>query len=319
MSHVFGPVQSRRLGRSLGIDLVPHKTCNWNCVYCQLGRTVPLTNVRRQYRSTQSVLSDVRQALRECREKINWITFVGSGEPTLHIDIGLLIREVKDLTDIPVAVITNGSLLHDASVAGELAIADAILPSLDAGDEALYHAINRPHPQLTYDSLRRGLTEFRQSYHGRFWVEVMLVAGMNDKEPALLDLAAALREISPDEVHISTPFRATAEHWVRQPSGEAIARAREIVGEKARFMAPASVDVKLGGDAAGSLAEVISRHPLPEEEVRATFAGCLQDPDEGMRHLAENGSLQRVYREGRWFWCPLGATYADGHDEGGHR
>jgi wyosine [tRNA(Phe)-imidazoG37] synthetase (radical SAM superfamily) len=271
-----------------------------------------LTNVRRQYRSTQAVLSDLRKALQDCREKIEWITFVGSGEPTLHIDIGLLIREIKDLTDIPVAVITNGSLLHDAGVAEELAVADAVLPSLDAGDEALYRAINRPHPDLGYDSLRRGLRAFREHYHGRMWVEVMLVADMNDTEPALLDLAEALREISPEEVHITTPFRPTAESWVRQPTTMAIARAREVFGKKARVMAPAPADVKLGSDdAVGALAAVIARHPLAEEEVRATLAGSLQDPDEGMWRLAEDGRLQRVYREGRWFWCPAGTTYAD--------
>lgn len=144
MAYVFGPVHARRLGRSLGVDLVPQKTCNWNCVYCQLGRTVPVTNVRREYRCTQILLSNIRKALRNCREEIDWITFVGSGEPTLHIDIGRLIREVKEITDAPVAVITNGSLLHLPEVARDLAAADAVLPSLDAGDESLYRAINRP-------------------------------------------------------------------------------------------------------------------------------------------------------------------------------
>ncbi|MBZ5570196.1 MAG: radical SAM protein [Acidobacteriia bacterium] len=314
MSHVFGPIQSRRLGRSMGIDLVPHKTCNWNCVYCQLGRTIPLTNERRQYRSTQTVLSDFRRALHECREKVDWITFVGSGEPTLHIDLGHLIREIKDLTDIAVAVITNGSLLWDVDVEGEVAMADAVLPSLDAGDEAIYRAINRPHPDLTYDSLVRGLRGFRRYYKGKLWVEVMLVADMNDTEPALLDLAKALHDISPDEVHISTPFHATAEHWVRQPTAEATALAQAILGEKAKVLAPVSADVNLDKDrAAEAIADVITRHPLPEDEVRATFAGCLQDANEGVQRLGATGTLQRVYREGRWFWCPAGATYADAH------
>jgi wyosine [tRNA(Phe)-imidazoG37] synthetase (radical SAM superfamily) len=198
-------------------------------------------------------------------------------------------------------------------VARDLALADAVLPSLDAGEESLYRAINRPHPQLTFDSLRRGLTEFRRSYPGRFWVEVMLVAGMNDGEPALRDLAALLQEISPDEVHISTPFRAPAERWVSAPAPQTLALAKGMFGEKARVLMPAPADVKLGGgNAVEVLTEVITRHPLPEEEVRATFAGSLEDPGEGARRLADQGALQRVYREGRWFWCPAGATYADG-------
>ncbi len=126
MPHVFGPVQSRRLGRSLGVDVVPQKTCNWNCVYCQLGRTVPVTNVRREYRSTQILASDIRKPLQNCREELDWITFAGSGEPTLHVDIGRLIREVKEMTDTPVAVITNGSLLYLQEVARDLAAADAV-------------------------------------------------------------------------------------------------------------------------------------------------------------------------------------------------
>jgi wyosine [tRNA(Phe)-imidazoG37] synthetase (radical SAM superfamily) len=316
MPHVFGPVRSRRLGRSLGLDVVPQKICNWNCVYCQLGRTVPVTNVRREYRSTQILASDIRKSLQNCREDIDWITLVGSGEPTLHVDLGQLIREVKEMTDTPVAVITNGSLLHMPEVARDLAAADAVLPSLDAGSEPLYLAINRPHPQLTFDSLRRGLTGFRQSYHGRFWVEVMLVGGMNDGEPAPRDLTRVLQEISPDEVHISTPFRAAAEPWVHEPPSQAITRARELFGDKACVMAPAAADVKLGNDnPIATLTDVIMRHPLSEEEVRTTLAGCLQDPDEAVQHLAQTGRLQRVYRQGRWFWCPAGAAYADGETD----
>jgi wyosine [tRNA(Phe)-imidazoG37] synthetase (radical SAM superfamily) len=314
MSYVFGPVQSRRLGRSLGIDLLPHKTCNWNCVYCQLGRTQPLTNTRREYRSTRNIASDIRQALQGCREKIDWITFVGSGEPTLHIDIGWLIREVKDSTDIPVAVITNGSLLHVPEVARALAVADAVLPSLDAGEESLYRAINRPHPHLPYSSLRRGLAEFRESYRGHYWVEVMLVAGMNDTEPALRELAAALGEIAPDEVHISTPFRAAAEQWVRGPAPEAIALAKDMFGTKARVLMPATADVKLrGGDALDTLADVIARHPMGEDEVRAV----IDEPGGGTRRLAEGGRVQRVCRDGRWFWCPAEGHYGNGQNAGG--
>jgi wyosine [tRNA(Phe)-imidazoG37] synthetase (radical SAM superfamily) len=126
MNFVFGPVPSRRLGRSLGIDTIPLKTCNWNCVYCQLGRSVPLVNQRRNYFLTEAILAEVQLALAAHRSgEIDWITFVGSGEPTLHAGIGLLIRQVKALTDLPVAVITNGALLHLPEVRAELIAADA--------------------------------------------------------------------------------------------------------------------------------------------------------------------------------------------------
>jgi wyosine [tRNA(Phe)-imidazoG37] synthetase (radical SAM superfamily) len=134
MNFVFGPVPSRRLGQSLGIDTIPLKTCNWNCVYCQLGRSVPLVNQRRNYFLPEAILAEVQVALSAHQPgTIDWITFVGSGEPTLHASLGLLIRQVKTLTDRPVAVITNGSLLYLPEIRQELSAADAVLPTLNAG------------------------------------------------------------------------------------------------------------------------------------------------------------------------------------------
>jgi len=135
---VFGPLSSRRLGRSLGIDPVPPKTCNWNCVYCQLGRSVPLINERRDYLPPDDIMEELRRALRiQPPAEIDWVTFLASGEPTLHASLGRMIRQVKAFTRIPVAVITNGSLLYRPEVQEELMPADAVLPSLDAGTAAL--------------------------------------------------------------------------------------------------------------------------------------------------------------------------------------
>lgn len=186
MKYVFGPVPSRRLGRSLGIDTIPLKTCNWNCVYCQLGRSRPLKNKRQVYVPPERILADVELALTPHKPgEIDWVTFVGSGEPALHIDLGWLIRKVKELTPLPVAVITNGSLLYLPEVREELSAADAILPTLDAGNARLYHKLNRPYPDITYKRLVDGLIAFRKEYRGKFCVEVMLVRGLNDTEEAL--------------------------------------------------------------------------------------------------------------------------------------
>jgi wyosine [tRNA(Phe)-imidazoG37] synthetase (radical SAM superfamily) len=219
MQYVFGPVPSRRLGQSLGIDTIPLKTCNWNCVYCQLGRTQPVVNERREYIPRAEIIAQVRQALAShAADEIDWVTFVGSGEPTLHSGIGWLIREVKQLTDHPVAVITNGSLLYLPEVREELAAADAVLPTLDAGTAELYRRINRPHPEVTFGRLTDGLIAFRQGYQGCMWLEVMLVHGLNDVEQALHQLATVLRRIGPDEVHINLPTRPSAETWVQPPA-----------------------------------------------------------------------------------------------------
>jgi len=172
---VFGPVPSRRLGQSLGVDPIPSKTCNWNCVYCQLGRTAPMTNLRKDYLPAEDIVAQVREAVDSHREgEIDWITFVGSGEPTLHAHLGRMIREIKAFTKIPVAVITNGSLLYLPEVREELLAADAVMPTLDAGNAALYRKINRPMGELTFERLVSGLETFRKMYTGRFLPEVML-------------------------------------------------------------------------------------------------------------------------------------------------
>ncbi|MCK4825117.1 radical SAM protein, partial [bacterium] len=173
MKYVFGPVPSRRLGQSLGIDTIPLKTCNWNCIYCQLGRSKPLRNERLDYIPLSEIMSQFKIALGSHKpEEIDWITFVGSGEPTLHAGIGWLINEVKKLTDIPVAVITNGSLLFLQSVRKALKAADAVLPSLDAGTQKLYKKINRPHPDISFNRFIEGLVTFRNEFQGDLWVEV---------------------------------------------------------------------------------------------------------------------------------------------------
>ncbi len=149
MKYVFGPVPSRRLGQSLGIDPVPLKTCNWNCVYCQLGRTRPLINERKNFFPPEEIIDQVKEASEAHKPgEINWVTFVGSGETILHASIGEMIHQVKTLTTLPVAVITNGSLLYLPEVREELLEADAVLPTLDAGNAILYRKINRPHPRL---------------------------------------------------------------------------------------------------------------------------------------------------------------------------
>jgi wyosine [tRNA(Phe)-imidazoG37] synthetase (radical SAM superfamily) len=174
MKYVYGPVPSRRLGQSLGIDPIPLKTCNWNCVYCQLGRTKPVTNTRACHFPPEVIVEQVKQALNtHKRGEIDWVTFVGSGEPTLHIDIGWMIREVKAFTNLPVAVITNGTLLYQPMVREELAAADAVLPSMDAGTAELYRKINRPHPEITFERHLEGLICIQSGKQGE------IVAGGN--------------------------------------------------------------------------------------------------------------------------------------------
>jgi wyosine [tRNA(Phe)-imidazoG37] synthetase (radical SAM superfamily) len=306
MSFVFGPIPSRRLGKSFGIDTIPLKTCNWNCVYCQLGRSMPLVNERKNYYVPEAILAQVQTALSAHRPgEIDWITFVGSGEPTLHASIGLLIRQVKMLTDLPVAVITNGSLLYLPEVRQELSAADAVLPTLDAGDAQLYRKINRPWPKLTFERLLDGLTAFRQVYHGKLWLEVMLVKGLNDTEDALRSIAAALRRIEPDQVHINLPIRPPAEPWVQPPDETGLMRATAILGDIAQVVHPARGIFDLSGHntLVDAIVSIIIRHPMREDElVRALECWTPGQVEEALQALIASGQAQRVERHGARFW-----------------
>lgn len=181
MSTVYGPVPSRRLGPSLGVDPIPFKTCNYNCVYCQLGRTTPVTNERKDFFPREAILAEVEAALKAHQPgEMNYITFVGQGEPLLCASIGWLIRQVKALTDIPVAVITNGSLLFMPDVREDLRAADVVMPSLDAADEETFRRINRPWAKLQIALIIEGMVAFREMFENQLWIEVMLVKGLND-------------------------------------------------------------------------------------------------------------------------------------------
>jgi wyosine [tRNA(Phe)-imidazoG37] synthetase (radical SAM superfamily) len=313
MNYVFGPVPSRRLGQSLGIDTIPLKTCNWNCVYCQLGRSVPLTNERREYFPRSEILAEVETALStHSPGEIDWVTFVGSGEPTLHSSIGWLIRQVKALTRLPVAVITNGALLYLPEVREELSESEAVLPTLDAGNPRLYRKINRPHPKASFERLVEGLTAFRREYQGQLWVEVMLVRGLNDTEEALREIAAILQTIHPDQVHINLPTRPPAELWVQPPDEEGLLRARAILGEVALVVHPAEGDFDLSGykDVVDAVVAVITRHPMSEEELTHALERWLPGQvQETLQTLHLSGRAQVVERYGKRFWSATGTRF----------
>jgi wyosine [tRNA(Phe)-imidazoG37] synthetase (radical SAM superfamily) len=313
MDFVFGPVPSRRLGQSLGVDPLPLKVCNWNCVYCQLGRTIPLSNERREYFPRESILAEVREALDGHKPgAVDWVTLVGSGETTLHAGIGWLLRQIKSLTGIPVAVITNGSLLYLPEVREELCVADAVLASMDAGSRRLYRLINRPWPGLTYELLLQGLIAFRQEYRGKLWIEVMLMKGINDSEEALGEIADALEPIQPDQIHISVPSRPPAEPNVQRPDEEGLRRAEAILGSRAQVVSASGGAFDLPGyeDVTSAILAIITRHPMREEELRRTLERWSPGQvEEALRQLSASGEAQVVERCGERFWSAAACRY----------
>lgn len=206
MGYLFGPVLSRRLGLSMGVDLLKYKTCNLDCIYCELGRTDCLTACRGRFVPPHKVLQEI-QARRS--EPFDHLTFAGSGEPTLSLDLGEIVARAKEIVEAPVAVITNSTLLTSPVVRREVANADVVLPSLDAASSEAFRAINRPGSGLWIDKIIQGLKDFRKDFSGEIWLEVMLVKGINDREAELIARAAESTE--PDRIQLNTVVRTPAE------------------------------------------------------------------------------------------------------------
>ncbi|MBN1845031.1 MAG: radical SAM protein [Sedimentisphaerales bacterium] len=209
-STIFGPVPSRRLGRSLGVDLVPYKTCTYDCIYCQLGRTTCKTSQRREWTPPADVLEELPGKL---AGEPDYITLSGSGEPTLYLRIGELIARIKEMTDVPVAVLTNGSLLWLPEVRRALLQADLVVPSLDAGSDWTFQYVNRPDPAISFETMLEGLARFRQEYSGAYWLEVFLIGGITTTEQEIKHLSDCLERIAPDRVQLNTVTRPPAENF----------------------------------------------------------------------------------------------------------
>lgn len=269
MRLIFGPVASRRLKRSLGVDLVPYKTCSFDCIYCELGTTTSLTIERKEYVPAKDVLSQLRQRLSELREPPDYVTLGGSGEPTLHSGIGTIISEVKRLTAIPTAVLTNSSLLFREDVQRDLLGADVVLPSLDAVSPAIFQRLNRPHPSLDPAKIVQGLKEFRTIFTGRIWLEVLFVQGINDTPEEVSALQRAVAEIAPDKIHLNTIDRPPAEEGFQPLSSEQLEELARRFGPKAEVISSSLLHNRAYVRTQGKsmVVELLKRRPCTLDEL----------------------------------------------------
>jgi len=301
--YVYGPVPSRRLGRSLGVSPIPSKTCNYSCVYCQLGRTDHLINTREDFFDPEEILNEIVQAAESNSDGIDYITFVGEGEPTLFKSIGYLINQTKVKTNLPVAVITNGALLYDSTVREELKDANVVLPSLDAGNEKTFLKINRPHKGVKFEMMIDGLKRFAKMRNGQLWIEVMLVKDLNDSEEELREIEKILKEVNPDRVYVNVPIRPPAENWVEIPEEEAIAKAHElfqsyvIAGyEEGNF------HVENSSELYDEILKICERHPMREEQIRDLALKFKARDDEIISRIKNNPNVKEIrYHEKTFF------------------
>jgi wyosine [tRNA(Phe)-imidazoG37] synthetase (radical SAM superfamily) len=286
MSYVYGPVPSRRLGRSIGIDPLPSKTCNYQCIYCQLGKTTHFTNTRLNFFPIQDIIKDMQEAINKNKDKFDYVTFVGSGEPTLYKDLKILIQKAKQLTDKKVCVITNGSLLDHKKVQEALLLSDVVMPSLDAGNEIDFIKINRPHPEIKYESMLHGLINFNKKFDGYFWLEVMLMKGINDTREKLIEIKAKIDLIKPDKVDINVPIRPPTEDWVEIPNENVFEKIQDIFREYSNINFPEKGMFEHSkGDFEKELLRIIIRHPMRQEQIIKTFSNSNLSKKEIIRKL----------------------------------
>ena len=228
---VFGPVLSKRLGNSLGIDVIPHKTCSYNCIYCQLGSEENTITDLTNYYSVDEIIYELKEALLN-NKNIDYITFTGSGEPTLYKDLKKLIYEIKQITDIPVCIITNGSLLYKQEMRSNLLLADLIIPSLDAGNEETFKLIDNPNKEINFDKMVEGLIEFKKVFKGEYWLEIFLLKDINDNEDELDDIIKIVKKIKPDRIQLITATRRVANEKAKALTDEELKKIRKYFNSK---------------------------------------------------------------------------------------
>lgn len=295
--YLFGPVPSRRLGRSLGIDLVPQKTCTFDCAYCECGRTTVLTLERREYVPTDRVIAELDDCLAKAPD-IDYVTFAGSGEPTLHSGIGDIISFIKDrYPRYRVAVLTNGALFVDPDVRAALMRADLVVPSLDAVSEDIFRDINRPSPGITAGQVVAGLVAFSREFPGVIWLEVFIVPGKNDTDEELLRLRDAVAAIAPDRVQVNTLDRPGTDIRVRRASPRTLERARTIIGGNAEVIGAASCEPATAPemrDVADMLLATLRRRPCTVADLSRISGLRPAEVTKHLRILEEKGAVEPV-------------------------
>ncbi|MFW9829256.1 MAG: radical SAM protein [Candidatus Thorarchaeota archaeon] len=304
MKYIYGPVPSRRLGTSLGIDPIPSKTCNYQCIYCQLGKTTNFTNIRKNFFPKKDIVAELEEAINLNKDGFDYITFVGSGEPTLYKDLKDLILKAKKLSNKPVCVITNGSLLYEKEIQIALKHSDVVLPSLDAGDEKNFIKINRPHRSIHFDKMIQGLIDFKKIFKGKFWIEVMLINGINDSKSELLKIKDKIELINPDRIDINVPIRPPVEDWVKIPDINIFSTLNEIFKDFSNINYPEKGFFKIySQDFETELLSILKRCPMRQDQIIETFSSLnYSEIISLLTKLKSQKKIKKIYYNKQIFW-----------------
>lgn len=305
MNQIFGPVPSRRLGFSLGIDTVPYKTCSLDCIYCQLGKTTNKTIERKEYISCEDILPEIEEILLKQKERIDYITFSGSGEPTLNSGIKTMINSIKKLTSIPIAIITNGTLLFQPETREELMEADLVIPSLDAVSEEVFRKVNRPHHSLRIDKIIDGLSDFSQEFKGKIWLEIMIVKGINDSPQEIKRMAEAIEKIKLDKIQLNTVVRPPAEEFAQPVNLENLKKIKRTLGEKCEVIAGFKRPNQefYNKDIEKGILTMVKRRPVTLLDISRSLGIHQNEAIKYLNILEKEGQiLTKVYREKRYYY-----------------
>ena len=305
--HLFGPVPSRRLGISLGVDLVPLKVCSLNCVYCEVGRTTNLTIERKEYIPLNDILTELKSYLDNDPE-LDYITFSGAGEPLIHNGIGKIITFIQEnYPQFKLALLTNSTLLYDENVRKEILGIDLLLPSLDAVSEKVFKKLNRPNSKLDNKKIIEGLIKFSNSFLGKIWLEVFIVPGLNDTIEELELLKNVIKDIAPDQVQLNTLDRPGTESWI-----EPVTKSR--MEEIAEFLKPLPVEIiakfqsrnkirSYQKDVEQQIIETIKRRPCTDKDLSEMLGIHINEINKYLSELLHEGSVTTQQQERGTFFC----------------
>lgn len=304
---VFGPVPSRRLGRSLGINNIPPKICTYSCIYCQLGPTFRLQAEPCAFFSPEQVYEKVSEKVKKIREigqHIDYLSFVPDGEPTLDCHLGHEMEFLKSL-GLPLAVISNASLMGKSEVRTALSKSDWVSLKVDAVEQKVWRRINRPHHDLRLTSILEGILEFAETYRGKLVTETMLVRDVNDDKDSLEKVAAFLGRLNPSKIYLSVPTRPPAERWVHSPDEQSINRAYQILSERVDsaecLITYEGNAFTSAGDLEDDLLSITSVHPMREDAVEEMLIKSNADWAV-VRKLIDQGQMAKIEYEGNAFY-----------------